>query len=172
MFDTVNHKILLTKMEQYGIREVPLRYFASYLTNIQQYVQFGNTVSSTQTITCGIPQGSSRAGSILLLIFINDLPNCSNILSLRILADDANVFATAKDLILEARNENNVHNELFNPIRPGFFWEPGLEGGVGRGGGGGGRRRKVPATYNSETFHGIEMKFGRVVENHKLINLV
>ena len=37
---------------------------------------------------------------------------------------------------------------------------------LGRGG------RKVPAHHNSKTIHGIEIKFGTVVENHKLINLV
>ena len=46
---------------------------------------------------------------------------------------------------------------------PGFFWVPG-PGGRGKGG--------VPAAHNSKTIHGVEMKFGRVVENHKLINLV
>ena len=74
-FNTVNHNILPTKVEQYGIREVPLKFFASCLTNRQQYVQLGNTVSSTQTITCGIPQ-SSPLGPILFLIYINGLPNC------------------------------------------------------------------------------------------------
>lgn len=38
-FDTVNHTILLQKMERYGIRGIPLEFFASYLTNRQQYVQ-------------------------------------------------------------------------------------------------------------------------------------
>ena len=42
--------------------------------------------------------------------------------------------------------------------------------GSGRRGGRGGR--KVPAAHNSKTIHGIEMKFGRVIENHKLIHLV
>ena len=96
-FDTVNHTILLKKMERYGIRGVPLRIFASYLTNRQQYVQMGNTVSSEQTMTCGIPQGSSL-GPVLFLIYINDLPNCSSTLTFRIFADDTNVFASARDL--------------------------------------------------------------------------
>ena len=96
-FDTVNHTILLKKMERYGIRGIPLELFASYLTNRQQYVQMGNTVSSQQTITCGIPQGSSL-GPVLFLIYINDLPNCSNVLTFRIFADDTNVFASARDL--------------------------------------------------------------------------
>ena len=52
----------------------------------------------------------------------------------------------------------------FNLSVLGFFWCLGL------GGGGGGR--KVPAAHKSKTIHGIEMKFARVVENHKLINLV
>ena len=71
--------------------------FASYLTNRQQYVQMGNTISSKQTMTCGIPQGSSL-GPVLFLIYINDLPNCSNALTFRIFADDTNVFASARNL--------------------------------------------------------------------------
>ena len=55
-FDTVNHSILLKKIEQYGIRGVPLQLFNSYLTNRQQYTLMGNTVSSRQAVTCGIPQ--------------------------------------------------------------------------------------------------------------------
>ena len=54
---------------------------------------------------------------------------------------------------------------ILNPIRPGLFW--GAWAWRGGGGGGGG---EVPAAQNSKTIHGIEMKFGRVVENHKLIN--
>ena len=84
-------------MERYGIRGVPLQFFASYLTNRQQYVQMGNTVSSEQTMTCGISQGSSL-GPVLFLIYINDLPNCSSALTFRIFADDTNVFASARDL--------------------------------------------------------------------------
>ena len=84
-------------MERYGIRGVPLQLFASYLTNRQQYVKMGNTVSSEQTMTCAIPQGSSL-GPVLFLIYINDLPNCSNALTFRIFADDTNVFASASDL--------------------------------------------------------------------------
>ena len=48
---------------------------------------------------------------------------------------------------------------------PDYFWVPGP-------GGGGGGGRKVLAAHNTETIHGIEVKIGRVVENHKLINLV
>ena len=97
-FDTVNHVILLRKkIERYGIRGVPLQFFTSYLTNRQQYVLFGNTVSSKQTMTCGIPQGSSL-GPVSFLIYINDLPCYSNALTFRIFVDDTNVFASARDV--------------------------------------------------------------------------
>ena len=56
---------------------------------------------------------------------------------------------------------------LFTPIWPGFFWVPGPGRGGGERGG-----RKVSMAHNSKTIHGIEMKFGRVVENHKHSNLV
>ena len=84
-------------MEQYGIRGVPLQLFTSYLTNRQQYTAMGNTVSSRQAVTCGIPQGSSLE-PVLFLIYINDLPNCSSVLAFRIFADDTNLFASARDL--------------------------------------------------------------------------
>ena len=51
---------------------------------------------------------------------------------------------------------------------PDYFWVSGL-GGWGRGGGGG---LKVRADHNTEIIHGIDVKLGRDVENHKLLNLM
>ena len=85
-------------MEQYGIRGVPLQRFTSYLTNKQQYTAIGNTVSSKLAVTCGIPQLGSSLGPVLFFIYINDLHNCSSILTSRIFADNTNVFASARDL--------------------------------------------------------------------------
>lgn len=67
-FDTVNHNILLTKMEKYGIRGLPLQWFTNYLTNRQQYVSMDGTESSKQKVVCGIPQGSSL-GLLLFLTY-------------------------------------------------------------------------------------------------------
>ena len=96
-FDTVNHSILLHKLESYGIRGIPLAWFESYLTNRKQYVALGDTQSSYQTMVCGVPQGSSL-GPFLFLVYINDLPNCSEVLSFKIFADDTNLFVSNKDL--------------------------------------------------------------------------
>ena len=76
---------------------MPLKWFTSYLNNRQQYVAIGHTESPRQTMTCGIPQGS-KLGPLLFLLYINDLPNSSEILTLRIFADDTNLFTSAHDL--------------------------------------------------------------------------
>ena len=96
-FDTVNHQILLKKLEAYGIRGIPLEWFTSYLENRQQYVAIDDIKSPRQVMTCGIPQGSTL-GPLLFLIYINDLPKCSDSLTFRVFADDTNLFASARDL--------------------------------------------------------------------------
>ena len=112
-FDTVNHKILLEKLQKYGIRGVPLQWFTSYLTNRQQYVRINTTDSEMLRMTCGVPQGSTL-GPLLFLLYINDMPNCSKKLSFRIFADDTNVFYSGKSVseieIVMNEEIKKIHN--------------------------------------------------------------
>ncbi|PFX23878.1 Uncharacterized protein K02A2.6 [Stylophora pistillata] len=57
-FDTLNHEILLAKLEFYGIRGIVKDWFTSYLSNMKQFVSLGNTLSGRVNISFGIPQGS------------------------------------------------------------------------------------------------------------------
>ena len=96
------------KLEHYGVRGSSLQWFESYLNNRKQYVYFNGVSSETQTITCGVPQGSVL-GPLLFLLYINDLPNISDKLRFFLFADDTNIYYESKDLI---ELEKTVNSEL------------------------------------------------------------
>ena len=54
-FDTVDHSILVTKLDHYGIRGVAKKWLSGYLENRKQYVCFNGTDSGVLPITCGVP---------------------------------------------------------------------------------------------------------------------
>ena len=96
-FDTVNHEILLYKLDHYGIRGPALKLIKNYLTNRKQFVKIGKNKSELRLISCGVPQGSVL-GPLLFILYINDLHKACSTGNIRIFADDTNVFFKCKDI--------------------------------------------------------------------------
>lgn len=116
-FDCVDHAVLLSKMNFYGIRGRALEWFESYLDGRTQYVSVDGADSNTCDVTHGVPQGSNL-GPLLFLIFLNDFPNCSDFFQFTLFADDSTISHTFdRDRIADIHEDINsqlesVHNWL------------------------------------------------------------
>lgn len=96
-FDTLDHSILLKKLEMYGIRGLANDLIKSYLSNRKQFVAINDARSSNQTIGVGVPQGSN-IGPLLFLLYINDLGKLQLCGTPRLFADDTALFYPNKNI--------------------------------------------------------------------------
>lgn len=71
-FDTIDHNIMLEKLNRYGIRNVSNNCFISYLTGREQYTCVNNVSSNIVIVTTGVSQGSTL-GPLLFLLYISDI---------------------------------------------------------------------------------------------------
>ena len=107
-FDTIDHSILLSKLELYGITGNALSMIRSYSSGRNQKCQLGDKMSTARRIECGIPQGSIL-GPLFFLIYINDLPQCLNHATARLFADDTNLTVTGVSI---QEIESNMNRDL------------------------------------------------------------
>ena len=107
-FDIVDHSILLSKLKAYGVGSNSANWFKSYLNNRTQKCFVNGSLSDSQPLTCGIPQGTILR-LLLFMFYINDLLNCLVNSHLRIYADDTHLTFASNDV---AYLEENINDDL------------------------------------------------------------
>ena len=110
-FDTVDHKILLQKLEHYGIRGKVLDWFRSYLSSRSQYVVVNGHSFKILPSTCGVSQGSVL-GPLLFLIYVNNLLYVSKILKFYLFADDISIYYDSENLITLQKTVNRESRKV------------------------------------------------------------
>ena len=96
-YDTVNHQILLKKIEYFGITGKNANWVKNYLNERKQCTHANNVLSNEEIITCGVPQGSV-CGPLLFLLYINDISKVLNKCKVSLYADDTVLYFSGKNL--------------------------------------------------------------------------
>ena len=99
-FDTIDHSILLSKLRYYGLNSCALKWFSSYLSDRQQYVDIEGISSEINNINTGVPQGSTL-GPLLFIIYMNDLNEVSTVFKSILFADDTSLNSVLRLTVLK-----------------------------------------------------------------------
>jgi hypothetical protein len=114
-FDTVDHEILLDKLNHYGIRGQALNWFQDYLSNRKQYSIVNGKHSELKNINYGVPQGSVL-GPLLFLIYTNDIANCTKEENkTRLFADDTGIF-------ISRNTPSELKRSMISVLKDQFEW--------------------------------------------------
>ena len=95
-FDSIDHPLLLSKLEAYGVQDIELQWFTDYLEGRRQKVTLEGESSDWSDVTRGVPQGSIL-GPLLFIIFMNDLPDCTDHCTVNLYADDTTIYVADRD---------------------------------------------------------------------------
>ena len=125
-FDKVSHRLLLIKLQAYGIDGKLLAWLAAWLDNRKQRVVVGNAKSAWLSVISGTTQGTVL-GFLLFLLFINDLPGeCApeNEALIMLLADDTKTFQEISENVNEhARDQEDLQRRVNSIAKWANTWQ-------------------------------------------------
>ena len=90
--DTLDHDVLLNKLQYYGITGTALSWFTSYLKDRKQFVEIDGSQSDIRSLSTGVPQGSIL-GLLHFVIYMNDISNSSDNFNFIWYADDTTLYS-------------------------------------------------------------------------------
>ena len=114
-FETIDHNILISKLELYGFGRIPLNFFRNYISNRTQSTTVNGHTSGNSVVTYGTAQGSVL-GPLIYIIYVNDI--------LKSLNKDNSIFMYADDMLVTAQNINceEMNKELQCKMNSVMSW--------------------------------------------------
>ena len=118
-FDTIEHNILLHKLNNYGVRGVSSNWFESYLSNRSQIVEHAGVTSSNQrNIFCSV---LPLRAPLLFVIYVNYFKNCLRFSTNISFADDTNVFIVDKHVAITCSLDVAGRRAIYFPYEIWLF---------------------------------------------------
>ena len=111
-FDSINHNLIICKLNKIGFQHSATQWFEDYLTNRTQFTMANGTGSSLLGVECGVPQGSVL-GPLLFLIFINDMGNSIKNNNYKLYADNT-VLYSRRSGDSDVTQRVNIQSDLNN----------------------------------------------------------
>lgn len=108
---------MISKLNKFGITDVEIEWFRSYLSDRRQVVKIGNVISNELNNRLGVPQGSIL-GPLVFICYINDLEKCLKYCQLKMFADDTLIYIISDNISIATQQIIPIYRfYLINYVR-------------------------------------------------------